>query len=56
MRRFWQQICCSDELRDPPRRVKTLGEEVVVFRDQNGAVGLLELHCPHGGTSLEFGG
>jgi nitrite reductase/ring-hydroxylating ferredoxin subunit len=26
-----------------------------VFRDFRGAVGLLELHCPHRGTSLEFG-
>jgi len=54
-RRFWQPICFSDELRDLPRRVKILGEDLVVFRDQSGAVGLLELHCPHRGTSLEFG-
>ena len=27
----------------------------MVFRDFRGAVGLLELHCPHRGTSLEFG-
>jgi phenylpropionate dioxygenase-like ring-hydroxylating dioxygenase large terminal subunit len=25
-----------------------------MFRDLSGAVGLLELHCPHRGTSLEF--
>jgi nitrite reductase/ring-hydroxylating ferredoxin subunit len=55
MRRFWQPVCFSDELRDLPLRVKILGEELVVFRDQSGAVGLLELHCPHRGTSLEFG-
>ena len=55
MRRFWQPICFSDELNDLPRRVKILGEELVVFRDSSGAVGLLELHCPHRGTSLEFG-
>ena len=28
---------------------------MVAFRDQSGAIGLLELHCPHRGTSLEFG-
>jgi phenylpropionate dioxygenase-like ring-hydroxylating dioxygenase large terminal subunit len=55
MRRFWQPVCFSDELRDLPHRVKILGEELVVFRDQSGAVGLLELHCPHRGASLEFG-
>jgi nitrite reductase/ring-hydroxylating ferredoxin subunit len=55
MRRFWQPVCFSDDLRDLPLRVKILGEELVVFRDFSGAVGLLELHCPHRGTSLEFG-
>jgi phenylpropionate dioxygenase-like ring-hydroxylating dioxygenase large terminal subunit len=55
MRRFWQPVCFGDELRDLPLRVKILGEELVAFRDQSGAVGLLELHCPHRGTSLEFG-
>ncbi len=55
MRRFWQPVCFSDELKDLPHRIKMLGEELVVFRDKSGAVGLLELHCPHRGTSLEFG-
>ena len=55
LRRFWQPICFSDELRDLPHRVKILGEELVVFRNRSGAVGLLELHCPHRGASLEYG-
>jgi phenylpropionate dioxygenase-like ring-hydroxylating dioxygenase large terminal subunit len=55
LRRFWQPICFSDELHDLPHRVKILGEDLVVFRSQSGAVGLLELHCPHRGTSVEFG-
>ncbi len=55
LRRFWQPICFSDELHELPHRVKILGEELVAFRDQSGAAGLLELHCPHRGTSLEFG-
>ena len=55
LRRFWQPICFSDELKDLPHRVKILGEELVVFRDRRGIVGLLELHCPHRGASLEFG-
>jgi nitrite reductase/ring-hydroxylating ferredoxin subunit len=55
LRRFWQPICFSDELKDLPHRNKILGEELVVFRDLSGAIGLLELHCPHRGASLEFG-
>src|SRR6185295_12390917 len=55
LRRFWQPICFSDDLRDLPLHVTILGEELVAFRDFRGALGLLELHCPHRGTSLEFG-
>jgi len=32
-----------------------VGEELVLFRDGSGRVGLLELHCSHRGTSLEYG-
>ena len=55
LRRFWQPIITSEELHDLPRRLRIMGEDLVAFRDQSGAVGLLELHCPHRGTSLEFG-
>jgi len=55
MRRFWQPVCYSDDLKDLPLKVRILGEDLVAFRAGSGAVGLLELHCPHRGTSLEFG-
>ena len=55
LRRYWQPVCFSDELQELPLRVKLLGEDLVAFRDFSGAVGVLELHCPHRGTSLEFG-
>jgi nitrite reductase/ring-hydroxylating ferredoxin subunit len=55
LRRFWQPVITSEELQDLPRQLRIMGEDLVAFRDQSGAVGLLELHCPHRGTSLEFG-
>jgi len=55
LRRFWQPVVLSCELTDVPRRLRILGEDLVAFRDKSGAIGLLELHCPHRGTSLEFG-
>lgn len=55
LRRFWQPVCFSDELKDLPKRVRMLGEDLVAFRNGRGEAGLLELHCPHRGTSLEFG-
>jgi nitrite reductase/ring-hydroxylating ferredoxin subunit len=54
-RRFWQPVCYADDIADLPIKLRILGEELVAFRDRRGAVGLLELHCPHRGTSLEFG-
>ena len=55
MRRYWQPVCTSDELRDLPRKEKLLCEEIVVFRDKKGRVGALDPHCAHRGTSLEWG-
>ena len=55
LRRFWQPVIQTSELGQVPRRLRILGEDLVAFRDKSGAVGLLELHCSHRGTSLEFG-
>ena len=55
MRRYWQPVGVADTLRDLPQRVRILGEDLVLFRDRQGRPGLLELHCSHRGTSLEWG-
>ena len=55
MRRYWQPVCTSDELRELPRKEKLLCEEIVLFRDKKGRVGALDPHCAHRGTSLEWG-
>lgn len=55
LRRFWQPVILASELGDLPVKLRILGEDLVVFRDGSGEIGLLELHCPHRGTSLEFG-
>lgn len=55
LRRFWQPVAYAEELQDLPLRTRILGEDLVVFRDRSGRVGLLQLYCSHRGTSLEFG-
>jgi phenylpropionate dioxygenase-like ring-hydroxylating dioxygenase large terminal subunit len=55
LRRFWQPVILAAEIKDLPRKIKVLDEDLVVFRDLSGRIGLLELHCSHRGTSLEFG-
>src|SRR5256714_14568962 len=55
LRRYWQPVCTSDELRDLPRKEKLLCEEIVVFRDKQGRGRSLGPHCPHRGPSLVWG-
>lgn len=58
MRRHWIPACMSEEVPDPdgtPVRTRLLGEDLVVFRDTNGRLGVLGEHCPHRQASLAFG-
>jgi phthalate 4,5-dioxygenase len=58
MRRHWLPACMSEEVAEPdgaPVRSRLLGEDLVVFRDTEGRVGVLDEHCPHRGASLFFG-
>jgi 5,5'-dehydrodivanillate O-demethylase len=54
-RRYWLVVATAAELRDIPLGLKILGEELVLFRDLRGNIGLVGLHCPHRGSSLEYG-
>ena len=55
MRRYWQSVALSEDLRDLPKSIRILGEDLVVFRDGQGRTGLVDRHCAHRGTSLEYG-
>jgi nitrite reductase/ring-hydroxylating ferredoxin subunit len=55
LRRFWQPVALSADLKDLPVRLRIMGEDLVLFRDLRGRTGLLELHCCHRRSSLEFG-
>ena len=55
LRRFWQPVVVESELNDTPTAIRILGEDLVIFRDGRGDIGLLERRCVHRGTSLEFG-
>src|SRR5204863_9496258 len=57
LRRYWQPIAGLHELTDesPTKFVRLLGEDLVLFRDKTGHVGLLADHCSHRGASLLYG-
>jgi len=54
-RRFWHPICLSEELTDIPKNIRILGEDLIVFRDKSGSVGLFQPFCCHRGAHLENG-
>ena len=54
-RRYWIVVSAMRDLHDIPKAIKILGEDLVLFRDQAGKIGLIGAHCPHRGASLEYG-
>src|SRR5918994_524848 len=54
-RHYWMVVGTTRELQDIPRAIRVLGEDLVLFRDEHGRIGLLGLHCPHRASSLEYG-
>src|SRR5256712_13200560 len=57
MRRYWQPAALSEELPvgGAPLSIVLFGEELVLFRDEQGRVGLIGLHCSHRGADLSYG-
>jgi nitrite reductase/ring-hydroxylating ferredoxin subunit len=55
LRRFWQPVFRTENLKDLPVPLRIMGEDLVVFRDRSGHIGLLQRHCAHRGASLEYG-
>jgi 5,5'-dehydrodivanillate O-demethylase len=57
LRRYWHPIVVAQELtaEQPTRFVRILGENLVLFRDKRGNVGLIGDRCSHRGVSLCYG-
>lgn len=57
MRRYWQPAALSEQLAGerPVLKVRLMGEDLVLFRDEGGAYGLVGRHCPHRGADLSYG-
>ncbi|MFT7530222.1 MAG: phenylpropionate dioxygenase-like ring-hydroxylating dioxygenase large terminal subunit [Gammaproteobacteria bacterium] len=55
MRRFWHPVAMTEQLGDKPVPIRILGENLVIFRDLTGHIGLLHRQCAHRRASLEFG-
>lgn len=57
LRRYWHPICPVGDLSEktPKLRVRILGEDLVLFRDLSGRVGIVRENCSHRRASLYYG-
>jgi 5,5'-dehydrodivanillate O-demethylase oxygenase subunit len=57
LRRYWHPVAPACELspEKPTRFVRLLGEDLVLFLDKSGRVGLIADHCAHRSASLCYG-
>ena len=58
MRRHWVPVCLAEEVAErdgAPVQARVFGEDLVVFRDSEGRVGVVDEHCPHRRASLALG-
>jgi 5,5'-dehydrodivanillate O-demethylase len=56
MRRYWHPIYPEVLLRENPvRKVRILCENLTLFRDRQGKLGLVQERCPHRSASLHLG-
>lgn len=57
LRRYWQPLCPVSEITPgkPKKRVRILGEDLLVFRSAEGELVCIEEHCSHRSVSLYRG-
>ncbi len=57
LRRYWHPVSVAQELTPdkPIKRVRMLGEDLVLFRASDGEWGLVAERCSHRGASLYYG-
>jgi phenylpropionate dioxygenase-like ring-hydroxylating dioxygenase large terminal subunit len=57
LRQYWQPVALTEELpaNGAPLPVRIMSEDLVLFRDDHGELGLLGLHCSHRRADLSYG-
>ena len=57
LRRYWQPVAPLDSLPadGSPQPIRIMGEDLVLFRDDQGAVGLIDRKCAHRCADLALG-
>ena len=55
-RRYWYPIAAASQLKDlSTKKVRLLGEDLILYKDRSGTLGLIEPHCAHRRMNLIYG-
>ncbi len=55
-RRYWHPVAASVEMDDrPTKSLRILGEDLVLYKDRSGTLGLIDRLCPHRRVDLSYG-
>ncbi len=56
LRRYWFPVAAASDLNNTyTKKVRLLGEDLVLYRDKSGHLGLVQERCPHRGVSMVHG-
>ncbi len=56
MRRYWHPVAATAELDErPTKQVRLLGEDLVLYKDKSGTLGLIDRLCAHRRVDLSYG-
>ena len=56
LRRYWHVAATSQEMNESPTKaVRLLGENLVLYKDRSGTLGLIQESCPHRRVNLLYG-
>ncbi|HEY3116040.1 MAG TPA: Rieske 2Fe-2S domain-containing protein [Chloroflexota bacterium] len=56
LRRYWQVVAATADLdKEPVQPVRLLGEDLTLFKDLKGNIGLIAERCAHRAVSLAYG-
>ena len=56
MRRYWHPVAATAELEErPTKTVRLLGEDLVLYKDRSGTLGLIDRLCAHRRVDLSYG-
>jgi 5,5'-dehydrodivanillate O-demethylase len=56
MRRYWHPIAAVSQMNGKhTKKIKLLGEDLILYKDRSGTFGLIEPHCAHRRMNLIYG-